>query len=134
MIRYILGLLKAILGTMNTTERWKTMGNSTFTAHLTSTDMSKIHSITLGGYQSTTVCPPQMTKDFPGTTSPHQLFLASIGAFGTIPLLAIYPRNPGRTEVSFLEKLDLPYLDANNLSSYSDRVINELLKKNLFPQ
>jgi uncharacterized OsmC-like protein len=56
------------------------MGNSTFTAHLTSTDMSKIHSITLGGYQSTAVCPPQMTKDFPGTTSPHQLFLASIGA------------------------------------------------------
>ncbi len=56
------------------------MGNSTFTAHLTSTDMPKIHSITLGGYQSTAVCPPLMTKDFPGTTSPHQLFLASIGA------------------------------------------------------
>ncbi len=56
------------------------MGNSTYTAHLTSTDMPKIHSITLGGYQSTAVCPPPMTKDFPGTTSPHQLFLASIGA------------------------------------------------------
>ncbi len=58
----------------------KRMANSTFTAHLTSTDMAKIHSITLGGYQSTAVCPPPMTKDFPGTTSPHQLFLASIGA------------------------------------------------------
>ncbi|MFX1604314.1 MAG: OsmC family protein [Promethearchaeota archaeon] len=56
------------------------MGNSTFTAHLTSTDMPKIHSITLGGYQSTAVCPPPMTKNYPGTTSPHQLFLASIGA------------------------------------------------------
>ena len=56
------------------------MGNSTFTAHLTSTDIPKIHSITLGGYQSTAVCPPPMIKDFPGTTSPHQLFLASIGA------------------------------------------------------
>ena len=56
------------------------MGNSTFTAHLTSTDMPKVHSITLGGYQSTAVCPPPMTKELPGTTSPHQLFLASIGA------------------------------------------------------
>ena len=56
------------------------MGNSTFTAYLTSTDMPKIQSITLGGYQSTAVCPPTMIKDFPGTTSPHQLFLASIGA------------------------------------------------------
>ncbi|MFW9911943.1 MAG: OsmC family protein [Candidatus Thorarchaeota archaeon] len=56
------------------------MGNSTFTAHLTSTDMSKVHSITLGGYQSTAVCPPTMTKELPGTTSPHQLFLASIGS------------------------------------------------------
>ena len=56
------------------------MGNSTFTARLTSTDMPKIHTITLGGYQSTAVCPPPMTKDFPGTTSPHQLFLASVGA------------------------------------------------------
>ena len=56
------------------------MGNSKFTAHLTSTDMPKIQSITLGGYQSTAVCPPTMIKDFPGTTSPHQLFLASIGA------------------------------------------------------
>ena len=61
-------------------DRESIMGNSTFTAHLTSTDMPKIHSITLGGYQSTAVCPPLMTKDFPGTTSPHQLFLASIGA------------------------------------------------------
>ncbi|NHI83578.1 MAG: OsmC family peroxiredoxin [Candidatus Thorarchaeota archaeon] len=58
----------------------KTMGNSTFTAHLTKTEVPQIHTITLGGYQSTAVCPPPMTKECPGTTSPHQLFLASIGA------------------------------------------------------
>jgi len=56
------------------------MSSSTFTAHLTSTDVSKIHTITLGGYQTAAVCPPPMAKENPGTTSPHQLFLASIGA------------------------------------------------------
>ena len=56
------------------------MSNSVFTAKLHSTDAEKIHAITLGGYQSTTVCPPPMLSDFPGCTSPHHLFLASIGA------------------------------------------------------
>ena len=56
------------------------MGNSTFHAKLKKTETPKIHQITLGGHQSTTACPPPMLKDHPGSTSPHHLFLASIGA------------------------------------------------------
>ena len=56
------------------------MGNSTFQAKLKTTGTPKIHSITLGGHQSTTVCPPPMIADHPGSTSPHHLFLASIGS------------------------------------------------------
>ena len=56
------------------------MSNSTFHAELHKTGTQKIHSITLGGHQSTTVCPPPMLGDHPGSTSPHHLFLASIGA------------------------------------------------------
>lgn len=56
------------------------MGNSTFEAKLQKTGTPKIHSITLGGHQSTTVCPPPMIAEQPGSTSPHHLFLASIGA------------------------------------------------------
>jgi len=56
------------------------MGNSTFHAELKKTGTAKIHSITLGGHQSTTVCPPPMIAEQPGSTSPHHLFLASIGA------------------------------------------------------
>jgi uncharacterized OsmC-like protein len=58
----------------------KTLSNSPFTAHLTATDVAKIHTITLGGYQTAAVCPPPMAKENPGTTSPHQLFLASVAA------------------------------------------------------
>jgi uncharacterized OsmC-like protein len=54
--------------------------SSTFQAKLDKTKASKIHSITLGGHGSTTVCPPPMLKDQPGSTSPHHLFLASVGA------------------------------------------------------
>ena len=56
------------------------MGNSTFQAKLKKTETPKIHSITLGGHQSSTACPPPMIKDHPGSTSPHHLFLASIGS------------------------------------------------------
>ncbi|MBN2228074.1 MAG: OsmC family protein [Candidatus Thorarchaeota archaeon] len=56
------------------------MGESIFTAKLHSTGTEKVHAITLGGHQSTTACPPPMLKDHPGSTSPHHLFLASIGA------------------------------------------------------
>lgn len=56
------------------------MGESTFTAKLLSTGTEKVHAITLGGHQSTTACPPTMLKDHPGSTSPHHLFLASIGS------------------------------------------------------
>jgi uncharacterized OsmC-like protein len=54
--------------------------SSTFHAKLDKTTTPKIHSITLGGDQATTVCPPPMLTDQPGSTSPHHLFLASIGA------------------------------------------------------
>ena len=56
------------------------MGESIFTLNLHSTRAKKIHAITLGGNQSTTVCPPPMLEEHPGSTSPHHLFLASIGA------------------------------------------------------
>lgn len=56
------------------------MGESIFTAKLHSTGTDKVHAITLGGHQSTTACPPTMLKEHPGSTSPHHLFLASIGA------------------------------------------------------
>jgi uncharacterized OsmC-like protein len=56
------------------------MGESIFTAKLHSTSTEKVHAITLGGHQSTTACPPPMLKDHPGSTSPHHLFLASIGS------------------------------------------------------
>jgi len=56
------------------------MGNSVFTAKLHSTSAEQIHAITLGGNQSTTVCAPPMLPQHPGSTSPHHLFLASIGS------------------------------------------------------
>ncbi len=56
------------------------MGNSVFTAKLHDTGAKKVQAITLGGHQCTTVCPPNMLEDHPGSTSPHHLFLASIGA------------------------------------------------------
>ncbi len=56
------------------------MATTTFVAHLTKTDIDEVQTITLGGYQTTAVCPPPVSKKNPGTTSPHQLFLASIGS------------------------------------------------------
>jgi uncharacterized OsmC-like protein len=56
------------------------MGNATFQAKLQKTATPKIHQVTLGGHQSTTACPPPMLGDHPGSTSPHHLFLASIGS------------------------------------------------------
>jgi len=56
------------------------MTNSTYSAQLGKTTTPKIQTITLGGHQSTTVCPPPMLGDHPGSTSPHHLFLASIGS------------------------------------------------------
>ena len=56
------------------------MASTTFNAKLHSTSAKTIHSITLGGNQSTTVCPPPMLQEQPGSTSPHHLFLAAIGA------------------------------------------------------
>ena len=56
------------------------MANSTFHATLGKTEDSKIHSITLGGEQVATVCPPPMLRENPCATSPHHLFLGSIGA------------------------------------------------------
>jgi uncharacterized OsmC-like protein len=60
------------------------MATATFTTSLGKTRVSKIHSISLGGQRSTEVCPPNMVKDYPEATSPHHLFLASIGACVTL--------------------------------------------------
>lgn len=56
------------------------MANSTFATKLNSTGVGKIDIVTLGGHQSITVCPPPMLKEHPGSTSPHHLFLSSIGS------------------------------------------------------
>ena len=56
------------------------MATTTFTADLSKTDMLKTHKISLGDHQIASVCPPPMVKDQPDSTSPHQLFLASIGS------------------------------------------------------
>jgi uncharacterized OsmC-like protein len=58
----------------------KKLSNSVFTAKLHDTGAKKVQAITLGGHQSTTVCPPDMLENHPGSTSPHHLFLASIGS------------------------------------------------------
>jgi uncharacterized OsmC-like protein len=63
------------------------MATATFTTSLGKTRVSKIHSISLGGQRSTEVCPPNMVKDYPEATSPHHLFLASIGACVNIELI-----------------------------------------------
>jgi len=51
-----------------------------FKAKLERTSVPEIHHITLGGYQSAAVCAPPNLADHPGTTTPHKLFLASIGS------------------------------------------------------
>jgi len=84
------------------------MGNSTFHAELKKTETPKIHSITLGGHQSTTVCPPPMIAEQPGSTSPHHLFLASIGA--CINLIFEIALGKARIEVFALDsKIDGDY-------------------------
>ncbi|TXT56983.1 MAG: hypothetical protein BAJATHORv1_20581 [Candidatus Thorarchaeota archaeon] len=56
------------------------MGNSTFEIKLSKTDQEKVHTIELGGKKSTLVCPPPMMGEVEDATSPHHLFLASVGA------------------------------------------------------
>lgn len=51
-----------------------------FKATLKRTTVPEVHHITLGGYQSAVVCAPPELTNHPGTTTPHQLFLASIGS------------------------------------------------------
>jgi uncharacterized OsmC-like protein len=55
------------------------MGNKTFSAELKRAGVKK-HNITIGNNESLDVVPPPAMADNPNTTSPHQLFLASIGA------------------------------------------------------
>ncbi|MBD3405480.1 MAG: hypothetical protein GF411_05010 [Candidatus Lokiarchaeota archaeon] len=56
------------------------MGNSTFEIKLSKTQKEKVHQIQLGGEKSTLVCPPPMIGEIDDATSPHHLFLASVGA------------------------------------------------------
>jgi uncharacterized OsmC-like protein len=58
----------------------KKMGNKTFKAKLARTTVPEVHHITLGGYQSAAVCAPPKLGELPGCTTPHQLFLASVGS------------------------------------------------------
>ena len=56
------------------------MASTTFTLNLNNTETSKVHSISLGENKTTAICPPPMVKEHTDSTSPHHLFLASIGA------------------------------------------------------
>lgn len=56
------------------------MATSTFSAKLDKTSTPQVHSITLGANRATAVCPPPLLANVTEATSPHHLFLASIGA------------------------------------------------------
>ncbi len=62
------------------TKEMTLMATSTFTASLEKTKEQQIHSVTIGNNRHVNVCPPPMVMDTTDTTSPHHLFLASIGA------------------------------------------------------
>ena len=57
-----------------------TMATATFNAKLHKTATPKVHTISLGAERVTDVCPPPMLGEVADATSPHHLFLASIGA------------------------------------------------------
>ena len=84
------------------------MSNSIYTAKLYSTNTEKVHVITLGGHQSTTVCPPSMLPDLPGSTSPHHLFLASIGACMNL-VFEIAVRKAHLELISIISELEAQY-------------------------
>ena len=56
------------------------MATATFNATLEKTGTPQVHSITLGSNRATAVCPPPKLSEVPEATSPHHLFLASIGS------------------------------------------------------
>jgi uncharacterized OsmC-like protein len=57
------------------------MEEKKFTATLHRTTVPEIHSINLGkgGFHGATVCAPPNADSNPGCTTPHQLFIASVG-------------------------------------------------------
>lgn len=77
------------------------MGNSTFIAQLRKTATPKIHGVSLSESNMVAVCPPAMVKDHPGATSPHGLFLASIG--GCVNLVFEIALEKGHIELLDLE-------------------------------
>lgn len=56
------------------------MAISTYSARLDKTETPQVHRITLGSDRATAVCPPPLMKEIAEATSPHHLFLASIGS------------------------------------------------------
>lgn len=70
----------------------------TFTAKLHKTDKEKVHNITLGGDKTTDVCPPPDMDKHDGATSPHHLFLSSIG--GCVNLVFDIALQKGHIEFS----------------------------------
>ncbi len=53
---------------------------TTFTAKLHRTDKEKVHNITLGGNKTIDVVPPPDMSEHEDASSPHHLFLASVGS------------------------------------------------------
>ncbi|MCF2136563.1 MAG: OsmC family protein [Candidatus Thorarchaeota archaeon] len=53
--------------------------SKTYKIELGQTGVSSIHQATVGPYHTVTVTPPDMVPEYPGTTSPHHLFLAALG-------------------------------------------------------
>lgn len=55
------------------------MSKKQFKVELGQTGVSRIHQVSVGPYHTVTTTPPDMVPEYPGTTSPHHLFLAAIG-------------------------------------------------------
>lgn len=74
------------------------MANTTFTAQLHNTDKEKVHNITLGGNKTTNICPPPEIDEHEDSSSPHHLFLASVG--GCVNLVFEIALRKGHIEFS----------------------------------
>ncbi len=72
-----------------------------FSTTLNRTDKAKIHEIGINGSQKVDVVPPPMMADHEGTTSPHHLFLASVG--GCVNLIFEIALERARLELMDLE-------------------------------
>ncbi|TFF86711.1 OsmC family peroxiredoxin [Candidatus Thorarchaeota archaeon] len=77
------------------------MGSATFKERLRKSNTPKIHGVSLSESNMVAVCPPPMVGDHPGATTPHGLFLASVG--GCVNLIFEIALEKGHIELLDLE-------------------------------